>query len=465
MKRGKITFSGDRPLEISDEADQNAGDLSPEQAEIVRKIGGVVKAYLRAVQKLISTKYAHIREWVPVHLADPGTVLVVCCADGVIIRYDRKVDNMRVLSGWMPEALSDVVSLLSQGLIHCYPERTYVSTVATTGTELRLSKVEPITGAKEDFATAKIGFDAVLERPEHLPEAPEKPFCLMSVRNSLEIQILGELLGEGISGGQPQQFLTRTTIRLPVGWECMEVFPFFKAEHWDTKYTALWAEKDVLAAVVAGQFREGQFQSLDPNASARQQFAGLLNDYKALLDSNPEREEILQVFLRNHPALLCPTHTRVWPKLALGARETDFVFLEASGDYVLVELERSTHRLFRKDGDSTQALNHARGQVIDWKRYLEDNLATVQREVGLVGISANPKSLIVIGRSQFLTLQHRRKLVSIENESPRLKIMTYDDVYESAKAVIQNLLGTIWEVYGNTQVYYLQPGRNTPSLR
>lgn len=464
MKRGKITFLGDCPLEISDEPDENAADLSPEQTEIVRKVGGVVKAYLQAVQKLIDTKYVHIKEWAPVHLADPGTVLVVCCADSVIIRYDRKTDTMRVISSWMSETLSDVVPLLSQGLLHCYPERTYVSSVPTTGFELRLSKVEPITGLKEDFATAKIGFDAVLERPEHLPEAPEKPFCLVSLRNSLEIQIMGEMLGDGTGGEQPQQFLTRTTVRLPVGWECMEVFPYFNVEQWDTKYTALWAENDLLAAVVAGQFREGQFQSLDPNASARRQFALLLNDYKALLDSNPDREEILQVFLRKHPALLCPTHTRFWPKLALGARETDFVFLEASNDYVLVELERSTHRLFKKDGDLTQALNHARGQVIDWRRYLEDNLATVQRELGLVGISANPKSLIVIGRSQPLTSQNRRKLVSIENESPRLKIMTYDDVYENAKAVIENLLGTIWEVYGNTQVYYLPPERRSIGL-
>ena len=57
-----------------------------------------------------------------------------------------------------------------------------------------------------------------------------------------------------------------------------------------------------------------------------------LERYKELLESNPEREEVLQGFMQDKPELLCPTHVKVWPKLALGARKTDFVFREASGD-------------------------------------------------------------------------------------------------------------------------------------
>jgi hypothetical protein len=213
-----------------------------------------------------------------------------------------------------------------------------------------------------------------------------------------------------------------------------------------------------LATVVGQQFRESHFQSLDPKAEARRQVAELLKSYKDLLDSNPEREEVLQRFLRDHPFLLCPTHTKMWPKLALGARETDFIFQEAVGDYLLVELERATYRLFLKDGHPSRELNHARGQITDWKRYLEDNLSTVQRELGLIGISTNPKSLIVIGRSLSLTREDRRKLVTIENESPKTKIMTYDDVLENAKAVAENLLGPLWESPVKTRIYYLQGG-------
>ena len=153
--------------------------------------------------------------------------------------------------------------------------------------------------------------------------------------------------------------------------------------------------------------------------------------------------------------MLCPTQTKVWPKLPLGATVTDFVFKEASGDYLLVELERSTHRLFRNDGHPRAELNHARDQITDWKRYLEDNLSTVQRELGLIDISINPNSLIVIGRAHSLDSENRRSLTTMENQNPKLKIMTYDDIYDNAKAVIENLFGPIWENPGNTQIYYL----------
>jgi len=217
----------------------------------------------------------------------------------------------------------------------------------------------------------------------------------------------------------------------------------------------MWAEMDILAAVVAFQSQEKYYQSLDPNTAARKKYSELLKTYKQLLDSNPDREEILQIFLKDNPALLCPTYIRMWPKLSLGRHVTDFVFRDAIGDYLLVEIEKSSCRLFSKNGDPSGDLNHARSQIADWKRYLEDNLSTAQRELGLEGISSSPKSLIVIGRSDSLTSDNRRKLVTIENDSPRIKIMTYDDVYESAKAMIENLFGPLWEHSNNTEIYYI----------
>ena len=88
--------------------------------------------------------------------------------------------------------------------------------------------------------------------------------------------------------------------------------------------------------------------------------------------------------------------------------------------------------------------------------FTEDNLSTVQRELGLEGISSNPQSLVVIGRSRSLTDENKRKLVTLENESPRIKVMTYDDVLIKAKEVIENLLGPLWDdVTGNTKIYYI----------
>jgi hypothetical protein len=86
----------------------------------------------------------------------------------------------------------------------------------------------------------------------------------------------------------------------------------------------------------------------------------------------------------------------------------------------------------------------------------QPNVKTVRDELGLAGISTAPNSLIVIGRSHMLTEETRRALVTTNNTSPKIRILTYDDVYDRAKAVIENLLGPIWDQPGGTKVYYVK---------
>jgi hypothetical protein len=346
--------------------------------------------------------------------------------------------------------------MLSQNLIQCHSSRKFTPTPDRKGIDIHLVSGKIGSPPDKELCTMRIGFDVVIECPERVPLPPLKPFCPASVQNKIEIGIKGELVEEGEQFGYGQRFLTRSELRLPVGWECIEIYPSINLDHWKPEYAASWAENDILATVVTQQFRESYFQSLDPGASARSLYSELLREFKTLLDSDPDREEVLQVFLRDNPVLLCPTHTKMWPKLALGKNVTDFVFRDATSDYLLIELEKSTHKLFRKDGHPTAKLNEAIHQITDWKRYLEDNLRTVQSELGLTGIPANPRSLVVIGRSHSLSGENERKLRVMETEQPTLRIRTYDNIYENAKAVIENMLGPIWEPCGTTQIYYLK---------
>src|SRR5581483_1644961 len=166
-------------------------------------------------------------------------------------------------------------------------------------------------------------------------------------------------------------------------------------------------------------------------------------------------EEPLHQFIKENPQLLLPTAVRSWSKLALGARVTDFVLRDASGDYLLVELEKPSHGLFGKKGKPRAALEHAIDQVVEWKRYLADNLSTVQRELGLSGISTNPRGLVVIGRSRSLTEDNRRNPTAIETDRPKLRIMTYDDLLATAKATYENILGPVWDAGPSAEVYFL----------
>jgi Domain of unknown function (DUF4263) len=117
----------------------------------------------------------------------------------------------------------------------------------------------------------------------------------------------------------------------------------------------------------------------------------------------------MQDFLKDNPSFLEPTFARIWPKLPFGKHVTDFVIRRASGDYLLVELENPRKPLFTKAGRrQTAKLTQAIDQILDWYRYVEENLSTVRRELGLDGITANPKALVRSGRRRGLQTRAER---------------------------------------------------------
>lgn len=454
-KMGQLKLEGASPMALVELNEEPGEPWTSEQEAAADAVSSAVKSYIKTTEALANGKYAHLRDKIPEYMANPGHLLIAICTDGIVIRYEKKTIAERKLAVTvMPQGIAEAAALLSQNLVHIESPELPHPQSENFGVELKLSVHSPSQGTSQDIVATRIWFQTKPVSPHQDELLGAKPYCLLSVRNHLDLEIHGELGSETGAATHNQPFVARSAIRLMAGWECIEVFPGFKWGMWNAGFAALWAEHDVLGAALIAHTRDAHLSTLDPRASARRQYAALLAAFKVLLDSNPEREQALQAFLQDNPVLLCPTHVRMWPKLPLGSRVTDFVFRDAAQDYVLVELERSTLPLFRQDGHPTADLTHAHGQIIDWKRYLEDNLQTVQRELGLTGITPNPNGLLVIGRSQSLLANDRRKLQTMTNESPKLRIMTYDDVYENAKAVFENLLGPIWDTGGDTQIYY-----------
>lgn len=454
-KKGQLKLEGDKPMEFVESDDGPIADWTPEQENASRVVSQAIKEYIKNAENLAKEKYGHLHEKIPVYLKEFGNVLIAICSDGIVIRYERKSDEKSKLAvSVMQEGFSSIASMLSQNLVHIQSPEFPVPPDENFGIELKMAVGSPSRGTYNEISASRIWFQVDNIKPEKPLQHGAKPYCLLSVRNQLEFELHGEMIADKGSKESSQPFIARSKMRMNIGWECIEVFPGLNLEEWNSDFAANWAEQDILGAILVAQTQEAQLNSLDPRASARRQYAKILGEFKELLDSNPEREQILQSFLQKYPVLLCPTHTRMWPKLPLGATITDFVFCESNQEYLLVELERSTLSLFRQDGHPTADLTHAQGQIIDWKRYLEDNLQTVQRELGLTGITPNPNGLLVIGRTKLLSPENRRKLQTMTNESPKLRIMTYDDVYDNAKAVLENLLGPIWDTGGSTQIFY-----------
>lgn len=97
---------------------------------------------------------------------------------------------------------------------------------------------------------------------------------------------------------------------------------------------------------------------------------------------------------------------------------------------------------------------HAINQVSDWIEHVQRNLASVERDLGLVRIS-NPRRPIVIGRPVDLTDDNRSKLNALRGMIPRLDILTYDELLSATRTTLQNLLGTLPDPRTTADIYYL----------
>lgn len=215
----------------------------------------------------------------------------------------------------------------------------------------------------------------------------------------------------------------------------------------------MWAEIDLLATIVQKNLTTSTLSGLDSRAEIRKCYAALLDEFDALLVGP---EEPVHQFLKQHPELLCPTNDRYWSKLPLGDRVSDFVFREPYNDYQLVEIEAPIRKLFRKNGQQREELTHAINQIMDWIQYIANNKQRVEEEFGLIGISTNPRSLVVIGRSSSLTEENRRKLATLQAQQNKLRILTYDDVIAAARANLERLLGPLTRKGENAELYFFK---------
>jgi hypothetical protein len=166
---------------------------------------------------------------------------------------------------------------------------------------------------------------------------------------------------------------------------------------------------------------------------------GILKQFEDLLAAGPAREEELHKFLVEHPVLLDPFVTELRTKHELGDDFiTDFVIRRMNNEYVVVEIENSTDKVFNNDGSFTADLMKAMAQVRDFQAWLGDNIAYAQTKLPHI---RRPEGLVIIGRRLDLTPIMEKRL-SEENFSRRghIKIVTYDDLLSQAKTVYQNAL-------------------------
>jgi len=441
------------PLRVSDPVEiPDAKEMSP----LCRAMAATLKAYSKAARELLEGQYANVRELAPPQLRVPCHAYVLCCPDGVLVRYDAAgEEEPKIRHTDYNEALAEVAPKFSEQVIHVPDDpATYVPTLAgpviiqavinQQGEEVEHARLHPIVYAPKALPS---GFN--------LPPPPARPPCLAALNRELQIQVHGVVLAANTPAraipSASDNFIAHGLLTLPVGWEAIEIYPRLGEEYWRPEYASGWAQVDLLSVIAQHNAMQSALHRLDGRRAAREHYIKLLDEFETLL-AGPEKP--CHQFLKAHPDLLCSTYDAAWSKVRFGKYVSDFVFREPHNDYTLVEIEAPFRELFRKDGHPRQELTHAMSQIEDWLKYLQDHKIQVETELGLHGISATPRTLVVIGRSASLTEEHRRTLSVMQGQRPRLSITTYDDIIDRARANLERHFGPLSLRAQNLKIYF-----------
>jgi hypothetical protein len=458
-RRFQLEIRPGQPIELSDPIEvAGPTELSSLCAAMVNGL----RAYRNAGLHLIKSKYANSRELAPPQLRAPCHIYVICCPDGVLVRYEAAgTEEPKMRATDSDQSISEMVPMFSEYVVHA-PDDANSYVPKGTGPALVLNRG---TAGEDGEMTELVRFCPIiyviktLPPDFKLPSPPAKPPCLASVHRELQLQMHGVIYpsDESPTGSIPSgsdHFIAHGTVSLPVGWEAIEIYPRLPEELWRPEYAAMWAELDLLSIIAQQNLIKSALHQLDGRGAARDKYSGLIEEFEALLAG---QEEPCHQFIKAHPELICPTYDTPWSKVRFGNHVSDFVFREPYHDYLLVEIEAPHRKLFRKDGHPRQPLTHAVSQINDWLSYIQDNKTRVEQELGLTGISATPRTMVVIGRAPSLTDDNRKTLAVMQGQQPRLTILTYDDVIARARVQLERLFGPLSIRTKNLDMFYFPP--------
>jgi hypothetical protein len=453
MKQGRIVVEAGKPLQFLDAVDTELPGSS--DLKNAKLIGDALKAYRAAAEDLLKGKYAYLTNLAPRQLREPCDIIVLRCSDGVFVRYDATIDDKpRIRVSAMNSSLREMAPSFSDRILYLDVDPKDLDQ-DEAGIKLQM-EVRDANGAttRADTLTFLILGTSQLPDEFEIPGPPARPVCLVSIKSEIDLQFEGYLVpvdAQRPGSSDQENFIARSRMQLAVGWLAIEIYPLLGDQYWQPQSAPIWAELDILATAAQRNWHETQLNALDSRGELRRSYATLLDEFEGLLQGP---EEPVHQFLRQHPLLICPTCENYWSKLPFGSKVSDFVFLEPYNDYELVELEAPIRPLFRKDGQQREELTHAVNQIADWLSYIEDNRKAVQEDLGLTGISTSPRTLIVIGRSDSLTDDNRRKLTTLQNQNGKLRILTYDDMLEAARANLERILGPLSMRGENVRFYF-----------
>ena len=163
----------------------------------------------------------------------------------------------------------------------------------------------------------------------------------------------------------------------------------------------------------------------------------VLEAFEKLINNSPNSEPAFQKFLTQHPQLLDPIATKVWPQPNLfGFKKPDFIVQKADGSYLVIEIECPGKLIVIKKGQLSAAATHAENQANEYRHYIQSKSLSLESHFPAL---QELDALVVIGLEKDLNTTQARALRNVHNGRHRLRIVGFDWLLERAKTVASNV--------------------------
>ncbi|PQO45592.1 Shedu anti-phage system protein SduA domain-containing protein [Blastopirellula marina] len=187
-------------------------------------------------------------------------------------------------------------------------------------------------------------------------------------------------------------------------------------------------------------FLDGRISSPDKAVSQNLYEDGALHDvarrFSGMVESGLE-EEKYQKFIQDNPVLLCGfSPERLYFKSKILSKfVTDFTVLTPSRELILIEIEKPSTRILKKDGGRAADLQHAFDQVNDWIFIIDQHRAAVLECLNLsVNEVSKVSGVVIAGRDSGQDAKSLQRLKS--EDHGRVRFLTFDDLLGNLNATI-----------------------------
>jgi len=200
-----------------------------------------------------------------------------------------------------------------------------------------------------------------------------------------------------------------------------------------------------------GYLREGMHGFLSRDASisignisyvqryAHSQLLEIASKFLSLIQRE-KNEEPIQQFLAQNKVLFARFHAKqlfVKPRI-LGKFNADFAMLDSEGVLTLIEIERPSMRLFKKNGHLRNDLNHAYEQVQDWLNEVMKHRSAVIEGLGLKPDDVlSIRGCVIAGRAKLEDREHLRRHMSQPRQG--IEFFTFDMLGQSLAGIARDL--------------------------